>query len=95
MDAALDLQGLLKSAVLARLSGASRVFGFPSELLRESGARFLYTDTAGDAAPHVIDKNLRLAGALGAAEAPVEFPIADVESAAATEVEQTAAGPFA
>ena len=44
-DTALDLQGLLKSAVLARLSGASRVVGFPSELLRERAARHvLYGD---------------------------------------------------
>ena len=64
-DVALDLQGLLKSAVLARLSGARRVVGFPAELLRERAARFLYTETAGDASPHVIDKNLSMLKALG------------------------------
>ena len=48
-DVALDLQGLLKSAVLARLSGAARVIGFPADLLRERAARFFYTETAGDA----------------------------------------------
>ena len=45
---ALDLQGLLKSAVLARLSGATRVIGFPAALLRERAARLFYTETAGD-----------------------------------------------
>ena len=34
-DVVLDLQGLLKSAVLARSSGASRVIGFSSRYLRE------------------------------------------------------------
>ena len=64
-DVALDLQGLLKSAVLARLSGAARVIGFPPDLLRERAARFFYTETAGDLAPHVIDKNLSMLKAVG------------------------------
>jgi lipopolysaccharide heptosyltransferase I len=74
-DVALDLQGLLKSAVLARLSGASRVVGFPAELLRERAARFFYTETAGDAAPHVIDKNLTMLTAIGVRMPDVEFPL--------------------
>ena len=76
-DAALDLQGLLKSAVLARLSGASRVIGFPADLLRERAARFFYTETAGDAAPHVIDKNLSMLKAVGIRMPEVEFPLED------------------
>jgi heptosyltransferase I len=43
-DVAFDLQGLLKSAVLARLSGAQRVVGFSSGYLRERLARQFYTD---------------------------------------------------
>ena len=57
-DVAIDLQGLLKLAVLARLSGAGRVIGFPAPLLRERAARVFYTETAGEPAAHVIDKNL-------------------------------------
>jgi lipopolysaccharide heptosyltransferase I len=76
-DAALDLQGLLKSAVLARLSGAPRVIGFPPDLLRERGARLFYTETAGDAAPHVIDKNLSMLKAIGVRMPDVEFPLED------------------
>src|SRR5437870_3567796 len=34
-DVAIDLQGLLKSAVLARSSGATRVVGFATTYLRE------------------------------------------------------------
>jgi lipopolysaccharide heptosyltransferase I len=74
-DAALDLQGLLKSAVLARLSGAPRVIGFPADLLRERAARFFYTETAGDAAPHVIDRNLSMLKAIGVRMPDIEFPL--------------------
>jgi heptosyltransferase-1 len=43
-DVAIDLQGLLKSAILARLSGASRVIGFSSSYAREGLARVFYTE---------------------------------------------------
>jgi heptosyltransferase-1 len=76
-DAALDLQGLLKSAILARMSGASRVIGFPADLLRERAARFFYSETAGDVAPHVIDKNLSVLKAINVRMPDVEFPIED------------------
>jgi lipopolysaccharide heptosyltransferase I len=76
-DVALDLQGLLKSAVLARLSGAARVIGFPADLLRERAARFFYTETAGDVAPHVVDKNLSMLKAIGVRMPDVTFPLDD------------------
>ena len=76
-DAVLDLQGLLKSALLARLSGASRTVGFPADLLRERAARFFYTDTAGDVVPHVIDKNLSMLKAIGVRMPDVAFPLED------------------
>ena len=75
-DAAVDVQGLLKSAVVARLSGASRVVGFAAPHLREPAARFLYTETCDPAnAAHVTEKNLALAGRLGAPTAGRRFPI--------------------
>src|SRR5437773_2114 len=43
-DVALDLQGLLKSAVLARSAGARRVIGFSSRYVREPLARAFYTE---------------------------------------------------
>ena len=76
-DVALDLQGLLKSAVLARLSGAARVVGFPSELLRERAARVFYTETAGEAERHIIDKNLSMVRAIGVRMPDVAFPLDD------------------
>ena len=44
-DAAIDLQGLLKSALLARASGAPRVLGFSIWHLREKTARPFYSET--------------------------------------------------
>src|SRR5204862_5473757 len=42
-DIALDFQGLIKSAVLARASGAVRVVGFARHALREPMAATLYS----------------------------------------------------
>jgi lipopolysaccharide heptosyltransferase I len=80
-DAAVDFQGLVKSAALARLSGARRVIGFDRNALREPAAASLYHErVAAGEGRHVIWKNLRLAGALDAfAEVP-EFPIRRVDS---------------
>jgi heptosyltransferase I len=81
-DLALDFQGLLKSALIARLSGAPRRVGFARAHLREPASRFLLTKTIDTPArSHVIRKNLALAsGALGLhlptdAE-EFEFPVA-------------------
>lgn len=77
-DVAIDLQGLLKSAVLARLSGATRVVGFPAPLLRERAARLFYTEAEGDlTASHVIDKNLSILQAVGIRVPDIEFPLVD------------------
>jgi lipopolysaccharide heptosyltransferase I len=101
-DLALDFQGLMKSAVLARASGARRVAGFSIWHLREKGARPFYSET--DAADeitdpteeHVIGKNLRLLRVAGVHTREVEFPIARVSSAAAEAVIRDAAGrPYA
>jgi heptosyltransferase-1 len=75
-EAALDLQGLIKSAVWARLSGARRVIGFARESLREPQAAWLYSETVmPPGAPHVIQKNLAMTAALGLAPAPFSVPI--------------------
>ena len=91
-DAALDLQGLLKSAVLARASGAPRVLGFSIFHLREKTARPFYSDSVEAEGDHVIYKNLRLLEALGVRDNEVRFPLAMVDSAAASRVIAQAAG---
>jgi heptosyltransferase I len=100
-DAALDFQGLMKSAMLARASGARRVAGFSIWHLREKTARPFYSETdeapeAEDSDEHVIQKNLRLLRVVGVASTQVEFPIARVESAAYGDVARAFGGqPFA
>ncbi|HEX5474468.1 MAG TPA: glycosyltransferase family 9 protein [Vicinamibacterales bacterium] len=79
-DTALDLQGLLKSALLARASGASRVVGFSIWHLREKSARPFYSDAQPVEGGHVISKNLRLLRAVGVETQTIEFPIAPVDS---------------
>lgn len=75
-DVALDVQGLGKSALAARLSGARRVVGFAAPFLRERWARWLYTETADPGRPrHVVDRNLGILGAFGAAGDDWSFPI--------------------
>jgi heptosyltransferase-1 len=64
-DVAIDLQGLMKSAALARLSGAKRVIGFDTKALREPAARFFYTEQVNvGEGRHVIEKNLSVVRAL-------------------------------
>lgn len=89
-DVALDLQGLLKSAVLARASGAARVIGFSIWHLREKTARPFYSEAGeeGDEAEHVIHKNLRLLRTIGVDDERVSFPLAHVESAAVAAVRE-------
>lgn len=78
-DIALDFQGLLKSALIAKLSKARVRFGFSKDDLREPASRFLYTGTVGiEPETHVIRQNLALVR--GALKIPVpaadfEFPI--------------------
>jgi heptosyltransferase-1 len=103
-DAALDFQGLMKSAVLARASGAARVIGFSIWHLREKTARPFYSETnlsgnasaTRDAELHVIRKNLDLLRALGVAADRIAFPLARVESTALREVRRSVgSNPFA
>jgi lipopolysaccharide heptosyltransferase I len=80
-DSALDFQGLFKSAAIARLSGASPIYGFSGEALREPASRFLLTKTVRTPLQaHVIFKNLTLAAASLGIDVPsdpaeFEFPI--------------------
>src|SRR5437660_853876 len=81
-ELALDFQGLIKSSMIARLSGARRVVGFAREALREPASRLLLNETVRiPERLHVISKNLALAEAALGISVPVssegfEFPIA-------------------
>ncbi len=74
-DVAIDLQGAIRSAVLARWSGAPVVYGAAQP--RESPAGLWYTRQAIPRGAHVIEQNLSVAAAVlgrNVNAAPVEFP---------------------
>ena len=82
-DAALDFQGLVKSALLAKLSGAERVIGFVPHQSREPASGYFYSETVvGDdgSRPHAVEINLQLARSLGCSQngasplIPLEIP---------------------
>jgi len=100
-DVAIDFQGLMKSAVLARASGAPRVIGFSIWHLREKAARPFYSeihrDTPTERADHVVRQNLALLQNLDVDDMTIRFPLAEVHSDALAEVRTTLGGdrPFA
>ena len=103
-DVAIDLQGLIKSAALARASGAARVVGFSSRYARERLARLFYTE-AYDPGPggmhdpratrHIVAINLGLLSVLGVTAADAEFPIVPVESEPARVAGRLTGGRYA
>ena len=89
-DAVLDMQGLLKSAVVSRLAGARRTIGFTRNQLREPAAALFYTDTVAPdgAAAHIIQKHLSLTTAVGAGNRAIQFPLRVPEAPAVTALTQ-------
>ena len=77
-DLVVDLQGLFRSGLMAWQTGASRRIGFANA---REGAWAFYTQTVEvpDEEVHAVDRYLRVAGALGCGDAPVEFtfPVCD------------------
>ena len=103
-DLAIDLQGLIKSALLARLSGAPRVIGFSSRYARERAARLFYTDVYDpgrgglyhpNETRHVVDLNLAVLSLVGITGARAEFPIEHPSSAAARAMVEQTGGRYA
>jgi lipopolysaccharide heptosyltransferase I len=71
-DVAIDFQGLIKSALIARASGAKERIGFARDLVREKPAAwFTNRHVRVDATQHVVDWNLALASSGGEAPTPV------------------------
>jgi heptosyltransferase I len=103
-DVAIDLQGLMKSAVLARASGAARVVGFAASYVRERLARMCYTDMYDPGSRgvrdhgetrHIVDINLGLLTPLGVTTAVAEFPIDPVTSSVARAIAEQTSGRYA
>ncbi|MFN0104247.1 MAG: glycosyltransferase family 9 protein [Bryobacteraceae bacterium] len=75
VDVAVDVQGLIKSALLVRATLAPRRLGFAAPFLRERAAGMFYLQRTTPKSAHVVDWNLDLAMAAGARERIVQFPI--------------------
>jgi heptosyltransferase-1 len=65
-DAAIDYQGLWKSAALPYFGGIKRRIGFSSRTIREAGVPLLYTDRVDCTTIHIADQNGELSLRAGA-----------------------------
>jgi heptosyltransferase-1 len=74
-DWAVDFQGLIKSALVAKASGARRICGYDRSGVRESAAVWFYTEAHPVEAKHVVDRHLELAARCGAAVRENVFPL--------------------
>lgn len=75
LDLAIDLQGLVKSALPVRLSGARVRVGLAWGAAREALASFRYSRTFAPTARHIVDQHLELAGFAAGVRRVVRFAI--------------------
>ena len=83
-SAAIDYQGLWKSAALPFLSGVRRRIGFSSASVREFGVQLLYTDRVRTRSAHVVEMNGELSISAGAAKPTADFSMTIPREAKAT-----------
>ena len=99
-DIAIDFQGLIKSAIISKLSGAKTRFGFSQEALREPVSRIFYNRSVIiPVETHVIRKNLHLAAQalnISVPDADFKFPIStnDEHRIEAERIAEMAGGDF-
>lgn len=89
-DLAIDFQGLIKSALVARCSSAPHRLGF-ADGLREEAAGIFYTQRVSSASQHVVEKHCDL---IGLAPRPAPLP-QGIEDGALPEGRFVLAAPFA
>ncbi|MCX7886704.1 MAG: glycosyltransferase family 9 protein [Verrucomicrobiae bacterium] len=71
-DTVVDLQGLLRSAVMSWAAGAPRRIGLSDA---REGARLFYNEVVAVSRAHAVARYLRAADHLGCANGTVEFPL--------------------
>jgi heptosyltransferase-1 len=79
-DAVVDLQGAIRSAVVARMTGCRRVLGEAEP--RERAARWLFTETVATRGAHVIEQDVELASAIAGDDLNPVQPWLPVDAAA-------------
>jgi heptosyltransferase I len=86
-DVALDLQGLSKSAILARLSGARRRLGFAqSQFEGRELSTWINNEFVAPVADHVVNRGLELLRPLGILDPAANFRLPDYETSRAAMV---------
>lgn len=88
--AVLDLQGAIRSAIIARLAGSPRVIGELEP--RERAARWLFTERIATRGAHVIEQDVELASAVAGDRLTAEKPLLPVDAAADSWCSQVLAG---
>jgi len=79
-DVVIDLQGAIRSAVVARMAGCHRVIGEAEP--RERVARWLFSDRVTTTGAHVIEQDVELASAIAGDELTPVQPWLPVDAAA-------------
>jgi len=74
-DFAIDFQGLVKSALAASMAWPDRIFGLHQSQVRERPAALFYSNRIQVRAAHVVERNLEIAAAAGAANILRTFPL--------------------
>jgi heptosyltransferase I len=74
-DFAVDFQGLVKSALAASMARPERIFGLHQSQVRERPAALFYSNRIQAHAAHVVERNLEIAAAVGAANILRTFPL--------------------
>jgi heptosyltransferase-1 len=62
-DLAVDFQGLIQSAAIARAARSAKLVGFGKHAVREKPAAWLYSQSVEPRAAHVVDRNMELSAA--------------------------------
>jgi len=78
-DTVLDLQGAVRSAVVARMPGCRRVIGEANP--RERAARWLFTEQVTTSGSHVIEQDVELASAVAGDDLSAVQPVLPVDPA--------------
>jgi heptosyltransferase I len=74
-DLAVDLQGLVQSALVAAAARPDKIVGFHRSQARERWAALFYSTSVATGAAHIVDRNLELVAAAGASSLLRTFPL--------------------
>ncbi len=74
-DLAVDLQGLVQSALAAAAARADKIVGFHRSQAWEQWAALFYSTGVAASAAHIVDRNLELVSAAGASRLLRTFPL--------------------